>query len=522
MSGRRTRIASRSTGSAGLREGVDLGDNPQGHEVEGRLTRSQLLARGSAAGLALLGTETTSRLFGVAGEALAATRPTGVRTFLTRPDLRPPEITIRHPARDAAEGRLFIAPSSGPGQRGVLIFDDAGEPLWFHPTRVTATDFRTQLWKGKPVLTWWEGTYSTSGLGRGVYVMVDDSYREIARIRAGGRWDGDLHEFQLTRSGTALVTKNEAVRRDITAFGGGPNGLVWGGVVQEIALPSGRVLSEWRSLDHVGLDEAYTRPSDVHFDYFHINSIAEDADGHLLVSARNTWGIYKIHRRTGRVIWRLGGRKSDFRMGKGTVTAWQHDARSHAGGRLISIFDNGAAPQVHTQSRAILVRLDMERMTATLERAYKHRPGRIVSKFMGNAQVLPDGGVVAGWGSDPFVTEFAPGGAIRFEAMLPPGGQNYRAYRLPWEGKPTVPPRLARGLAHGKRGIHVSWNGATDVASWQLRYGPSAGALEAGPLVPRTGFETYLGPRPAGAVWASVLALDSAGKPIGRTPVRRL
>ena len=41
---------------------------------------------------------------------------------------------------------------------------------------------------------------------------------------------------------------------------------------------------------------------------------------------------------------------------------------------------------------------------------------------MGNAQVLPDGGVVAGWGSEPFVTEFAPGGAIRFEAVMPPGG----------------------------------------------------------------------------------------------------
>ena len=120
------------------------------------------------------------------------------------------------------------------------------------------------------------------------------------------------------------------------------------------------------------------------------------------------------------------------------------------------------------------------------------------------------------------MTEFAPGGAIRFEAMMPPGGQNYRAYRLPWQGTPAVPPRLARGLVRGKRGIHVSWNGATEVASWQLRYGPSAGALEGGPVVPRAGFETYLGPRPAGAVWASVVALDRAGKPIGRTPVRRL
>ncbi len=520
--GRRVRMGLAVDRLAGPREGADLGGKLQGREVEARLTRSELLARGGVAGLALLGSDATVRLLGGAGEALAAIRPPVVRTFLSRPDLRPPVITIGRPARGAAEGHLFIAPSSGPGQRGVLIFDNAGEPLWFHPTRVTATAFRAQVWKGKPVLTWWEGTYSQEGLGRGVYVMLDDSYRQIARIRAGGYRDGDLHEFKLTRAGTALVTKNEPVQRDLTAFGGGPSGLAWGGVVQEIALPSGRVLSEWRSLDHIGLDEAYSRPHENTFDYFHINSVDEDTDGHLIVSARNTWGVYKVHRRTGEVIWRLGGRKSDFRMGKGTVTAWQHDARSHEGGRLISIFDNGAAPQVQTQSRAILVRLDMERMTATLERAYRHRPRRIVSKFMGNAQVLPDGGVVTGWGSEPFVTEFAPDGTIRFEAVMPPGGQNYRAFRLPWKGTPAVPPRLARGLARGQRGIHVSWNGATEVASWQLRYGRSAGALEGGPVVPRTGFETFLGPRPAGATWASVVARDRAGKPIGNTPVRRL
>ena len=53
-----------------------------------------------------------------------------------------------------------------------------------------------------------------------------------------------------------------------------------------------------------------------HFDYFHINSIDVDADGHLLVSARNTWAVYKVHRRTGEVLWRLGGKRSSFRMGE--------------------------------------------------------------------------------------------------------------------------------------------------------------------------------------------------------------
>ena len=166
-------------------------------------------------------------------------------------------------------------------------------------------------------------------------------------------------------------------------------------------------------------------------------------------------------------------------MGKGTVTAWQHDARSQDGGRVISIFDNGAAPQVQTQSRVDLrpprPRADDGDARAS---AFKHRPNRIVSKFMGNGQVLPDGGVVAGWGSEPFVTEFAPSGAIRFEAVMPPGGQNYRAFRLPWTGDPAAPPRVAAGISKGKRGLFASWNGATEVAAWQLRHGASAGALQ--------------------------------------------
>ena len=491
--------------------------------IDGGLTRSQLLATGGAASLALLGLDRGGGLFGA--DALAARleeSPPRVSRFVSRPDLRPPLLTIRQPPRNAGKGHLFIAPSSGAGQRGVLIFDELGQPVWFHPTTpVTATAFRASMLRGKPVLTWWEGKYSAEGLGRGVYVIVDASYREIARIRAGGHRDGDLHEFLITSEGTALVTKNEAVTRDLRAYGGSAEATLYGGVVQEIAIPSGRVLFEWRSLDHVGLDESHVGPSENHFDYFHINSIDVDADGHLLVSARNTWAVYKVHRRTGQVLWRLGGRKSSFAMGKGTVTAWQHDARSHDGGRLISIFDNGAAPQVQTQSRAILVRLDLERMTATLERSYTHRPNRIVSKFMGNAQVLPDGGVVAGWGSEPFVTEFAPNGTIRFEAMMPPGGQNYRAFRLPWQGTPFAPPRLGRGTSKGKRGLFVSWNGATDVAAWQLRYGPSPSDLQDGPVTPRSGFETYLG-RPAGARWASAIALDGKGRPLGRSRPKQL
>jgi hypothetical protein len=380
-------------------------------------------------------------------------------------------------------------------------------------------NFRPALYRGKPVLTWWEGK-APRGLGRGVCVIADASYREIARFRSGGQVPIDLHDFVLTRHGTALVTVNESATGDLTPLGGRPGAPVIGGAVQELAIPSGRVLWEWRSLDHVAVEESYlakARP----FDYFHINSVDFDRQGNLLVSARNTWTIYKVSRETGRVIWRLGGKRSDFRMGSGTVTAWQHDARFHDSGRAISLFDNGAAPQVSPQSRALIVGLDVKRMRAFLVRRYTHHPGRIVSPFMGSAQLLPNGNMLVGWGGKPWITEFASDGSIRFDAKLPPGGQNYRARRLPWVGRPSRPPVLVSHRAHGRRTLYASWNGATEVATWVLRAGARRGSLQTVRRTEREGFETAFD-APKGARYAAVVAHDGSGKPLGTSRTVRI
>ena len=194
------------------------------------------------------------------------------------------------------------------------------------------------------------------------------------------------------------MTSNETVAWDLTSVGGGRRGQVVGGVVQELALPSGRLIWEWRSLDHVAVDETEikSRPGP-RFDYFHINSIDVAPDGNLIISARNTWAAYKVSRRTGRIIWRLGGKRSDFTLGKGARFEWQHDVREHAGG-FVSVFDNAAAPQEEPQSRALLLALDTKRMHASLEHAYTHRPDRVLSHFLGNAQLLGNGDVFVGWG----------------------------------------------------------------------------------------------------------------------------
>jgi len=484
-------------------------------------TRGEFVRRAAASGVAVAGALAPRWV----GEAFAAldTERSNVHTFVTRPDLRPPVLTVlqRHEGRSA--GHLFLAPNSGPGDRGGLIADDAGSPIWFRDSRpVVAMNFRAGVYRGKPVLTWWEGR-TARGLGDGTHFIMDDAYRIVARVPAGAGRPSDLHEFVLTDRGTALVTAWETRTMDLRRVGGEANGQVVGGVVQELALPSGRVLFEWRSLDHVDVAESHQgMPSKAAFDYFHVNSVELDRDGHYLVSARNTWAIYKIHSGTGEVMWRLGGKKSDFAMGPGTVFAWQHDARRHGGSEyLLSLFDDGAGPPaVQPQSKAMILALDLKRMRATLHRKYTHYPN-VLAHALGSVQVLPNSNVLVGWGTAPYITEYSPKGKVLFDAKLPPGGENYRVLRLPWAGRPADPPDVALVGTVARPRVYASWNGSTELRTWRLEAGARAASLEDAGRYDRDGFETEI-VAPAGTRFARVTAIDGKGKPLHRSRTARL
>jgi hypothetical protein len=475
------------------------------------MTRRDVVLRGAGLLLGAPAFRSAARLLDTP-DARAAPAGATMRRFFSRPDLRPPVVTVLERRRGSEPVFVFLAPTSGPGQRGAMIVDDAGDVVWFRPVmRKVVTDFKVQKLHGEPVLTWWEGK-SVMGLGAGEWVVLDSSYRELVRFSAARGLPGDLHEFVITPWNTALVTSNEVRPWDLRPVGGDRRGHVVAGVVQELALPSGRLLWEWHSLDHVAVAETKinAKPGP-RFDYFHINSIHVAPDGHLIVSARNTWAAYKIDRRTGRVVWRLGGKRSDFSLARGARFEWQHDVREHADG-LVSVFDNGAAPQEEPQSRALLLALDTKRMRVSLVHAFTHRPERVLSRYLGNAQLLDNGNVFVGWGGSPYVTEFDRAGGITFDARLPHGGESYRAFRFPWTGRPADrPATVIRG-----RALHVSWNGATAVDSWQLRENgrPSR-------TFPRTGFETAL-PLAKTTTSASAVALAASGAPLRASPIARI
>jgi hypothetical protein len=434
-----------------------------------------------------------------------------------------PHLQVTHAANGTQPGLVFIAQKGAGHDGGPVIADDLGRIRWYHEIGhpVESTDFRAQTYRGKPVLTWWEGRISKAGVGTGHYVVYDSSYRQIAQVDAGHGLDGDLHEFQLTPRGTALVSVYHEVPADLSAVGGPKDGWAYDSVVQEIDIATKRVVFEWHSIGHVPLTESVqaNREPARHaskkrpFDYFHVNSIADAPGGNILVSARNTSALYLLAR-DGHIVWRLGGKKSDFGPPAAVKFAFQHHARLHDG-NLLTIFDNGAIPKVEPFSRAVELKLDVAGRKATIAKVFVH-PQKLSSPFEGDFELLPDGGAFVGWGGVRRVTEFAPDGTVRFELKLP-YGDTYRGFRLPWEGRPATKPAAAVDGAT----LYTSWNGSTKVASWQVLAGDDADHLSRVGSAPWRGLETSIALTTDKKVVA-VRALDADGNELAESdPVTR-
>jgi hypothetical protein len=449
-------------------------------------------------------------------------QPTGsasdVQSFHSRHDLSPPAVDVTVPAANPTLGDIFISPDSGPGQEGPMILEPDGALVWFKPVPAgsEAMDFRVQQYEGKPVLTWWEGQ-TIDGHGRGDDHIYNTSYEPVATVRAGNGLEADLHEFNLTPDGTALISAYEPVHWNLSSIKGSSNGLINDCVVQEIDVKTGLVMFEWHALGHVSVTDSYAtspRSSSTVYDFFHINSIQPQANGDLLIDARNTWAAYMISATTGATLWRLGGKHSTFALGPGVRFAWQHDAEVLPEGN-ISVFDDEATPPEGTQSRAITVALNAATHKATLARQLIHPGTRILTQSQGNAQALPEGEELVGWGEVGYVSQFSSAGALTFDMHLPAHDSSYRAYRMPWSATPAHVPSLAVSVGAGGTTIaYASWNGATGVTGWRVFAGSSPKALAVVGDFPRGGFETEM-TVPTKLAYIAVQALGTEGQVLG-------
>jgi hypothetical protein len=453
--------------------------------------------------------------------------------YMSRADLQPPVLTVstNHPGSSAPDLLLSPLPAPPPGQtppspdvlaRGPVIYDARGEPVWFHPQVGGSAqhDLRVQNYHGAPVLTWWQGQFlfPYPGIGLGEDVIVDRSYREVARVRAGNGYAADFHDFTITPQGTAWLPVFGPVLTDLRSVGGDRVASMLDSIVQEIDIKTGLVMFEWHTLGHVALTDSNVAPlKNVVYDPTHLNSIQALADGRILISEKNTSAAYEINTRTGQIEWALGGDHSTFHLSPEAQFSWQHDVELQSNGTVTMFDDHHDEPQPPPRppSRGLVLALDPQRHRATLAHQDRHRPP-IAAGNEGNLQALPNGDRLVGWGSAPNTTEFSSAGHVVYDAAFQRPFSSYRAYRSAWTATPAVPPDIAViGFpGTGRPTVYASWNGATEVASWQLLAGSVPLHLTPVASAPRSGFETGVTLRAPGLFY-SVRALNASGQMLG-------
>jgi hypothetical protein len=488
------------------------------------------LSGGRSAAVALAATIVVA-----AGASSAVAAPSGwTRAVHSQPGLRIPRVIVTAQDPAIAPGYIFVTPRTiYPGRTGPTITDRFGHVVWFHRQshRLSSQDLRPQTLDGKPVLTWSvsppllrEGeTLSRGATPHNTYdVIANSSYQIIKRVRAKGRGViTDGHEFVLTGAHTALVLGGRFLRKRVHAFGVTRAGFV-DDLVQVIDLRRNRVLFSWSAARHIALSESMQRPPATgNWDPYHLNSISVDLDGNLLVSARHTSTIYKISRRSGRILWRLGGKHSSFSMSPAARFYYQHDAVRQPDG-TITLFDNHATDSDNSHghvSTGKRLRLDMKSRTATLVGEYRHPAGAGLSTSQGNTSILPNGDAFVGWGINPWFAEYAPDGHLLFGAHFTSvWHHSYRAFKAPWVGDPKGNPAVYARVTAGSVAVYVSWNGATEVVQWRVLGGADSSSLTPLVTAPWANFETKL--TAAGTpAYVQVEGLNAAGTVIGRSAV---
>ncbi|KAB2576620.1 hypothetical protein DBV05_g4646 [Lasiodiplodia theobromae] len=408
-------------------------------------------------------------------------------------DLASPRVNILSESTQCDPGYVFLEPRGrSVATPGPMILDGDGNLVYMEKKWGEVMDLRPQTYKGETYLTFWSGTDDGTH-GRGIYYMLDSAYEVKHTVIPANGLEGDLHEFEITPEGTALMTIYEIIPADLSSVGGPVDGWIYDGLFQEIDIETGALVFEWRASSHYSVDESFAplkghgRSEADAWDFFHINSVDKDpATGLYYISSRYMHTVTCIsphNSENGTVLWRLGGKRSSFTDlagGAASDFSWQHHVRHYANDTL-TIFDNGAYDNnahlatPHGHSRALMVRLDTDEMTVDLVAAFVS-PSDILAHSQGSVQILPSGNVFVGWGHSAAYTEYklTADGEVEVLCDTHFGSaaffgwgwvKSYRAFKsADWKGQPKTKP----DVAVKRNRIFVSWNGATEVRRWRL------------------------------------------------------
>jgi hypothetical protein len=316
----------------------------------------------------------------------------------------------------------------------LVIFDEAGTLAWYHLVRGSGGAVEA---KQQP-----NGNFSLY-VGRsfgwqpveGRFLEVRPDGEVVRSYGAGAPYFTDPHDLILSVEGDQ-VKEVHLLGYEVRQYdpadpaGGGRTTLAIHRILRQS--PTGQKLFEWNAGDHFAPVD--WPPSSTPFDLVHPSSLTIAPDGNYVVSLQAMNEIDKIDSRTGEILWRFGGRHSDFIVDGDPLGGFQgqHSAHELRNGNLL-LFDNRAGPDP-LASRAVEYHLD--HATGTAQMVWEFRPDPpIPSRIMGSVQRLSNGKTVVGYGVAARVLEVTPASSVTWDATLtstalPGPVQFYRAIRI--------------------------------------------------------------------------------------------
>lgn len=379
--------------------------------------------------------------------------------------------------------------------------------------------------------------YQDDGTDKGYGYVLDQHYEQAYKVPVVNDLTAfNMHEFNILDGGkSALACSYKSEYTNLSVLGR-PDDFSWiisGGIV-ELDMGTGDILFEWSSYENVLVDESVkvysnSYPADQPgWDYIHVNSVDKNEAGDYLLSGRFSNCVYYISKE-GEIVWRLGGKYSDFDLD--FPFSKQHHARfveSNGTHHVISFMNNASDESEAEEdvSSALYIEIDSDAMTAEVVKRI-NRPDGGLTRLRGSVQTLDNGNSFLGWSERGYHSEHDPDGKLLMEAkFVSTRLSSYRSYKFPFVGRPNTPPDLVSSVYGTDETdmstiFHVSWNGATDIASWRF----FARASDDGVSVPvgnttKSDFESmyiadgYLD-------WVSVEALDIDGNVLGTSETQR-
>lgn len=400
---------------------------------------------------------------------------------------------INHTEMDDAR-YILIGSKYGHDGAGPMIIDSHDFSLVYADQQYKNTyTSNIQVVNGTRYLIFWEGHHGR-GHANGFVLVFDENYNQLYNVSAQGLHGAlaDMHEATFTDDGNIIFSTYWNIPYDCSSVGGPADALLMDSGFQEVNPVTNEVVFAWSASEHFNIYDSFASYSEGYgvgensgFDFAHINSIQKTSDGNYLISSRHLSVVTLVDGTDGHPIWILGGKNNQFKdlsEGRATNFKWQHDAKFYMNQSHITMFDNhgegtGFCEPGKCGTRGLHLEINTDNMSARIVHEFFH-PEFIKSGAMGGFSTLDSGNVIVGWGYNPGFVEYKPDGTPVMDVQRGKLGVGflsdmfaYRVHKSDWTGRPTWPPSAAVSAPHKtaeNATVWLSWNGATDIATWAV------------------------------------------------------